>query len=233
MTARAWWLVALNLLIPGSAQLLAGNRRLGRFGVSATFVLWALALLVLVVFLVNGSVLLTLATNPIALTVGQVLLGAYAVLWVVLTLDALRLVRLVKASPGARPFLAGVAVVALVLTAGGAAYGAHLAGVARDAIVSVFQSGDYAEPVDGRYNILLLGGDAGADREGLRPDSISVVSVDAETGRMTMIGLPRDMRNVPFSAGSPMGELYPDGYRRCDVSSCKLNSIYTEAQLRH
>ena len=36
MTKRAWWLVALNFLIPGSAQLLAGNRRLGRLGVRAT-----------------------------------------------------------------------------------------------------------------------------------------------------------------------------------------------------
>ncbi len=32
MTRRAWWLVVLNFLIPGSAQVLAGNRRLGRFG---------------------------------------------------------------------------------------------------------------------------------------------------------------------------------------------------------
>ena len=31
MTRRAWVLVVINLLIPGSAQLLAGNRRLGRF----------------------------------------------------------------------------------------------------------------------------------------------------------------------------------------------------------
>ncbi|QEE62544.1 LytR family transcriptional regulator [Salinibacterium sp. dk2585] len=225
MTARAWWLVALNVLIPGSAQMLAGNRRLGRFGVSATFVLWAVALLVLVVYLIDSTVLLTLATNPIALTVGQVLLGAYAVLWVVLTLDALRLVRLVKASPGARPFLAGVAVVALVLTAGGAAYGAHLAGVARDAIVSVFQSGEYAEPVDGRYNILLLGGDAGADREGLRPDSISVVSVDAETGATTIIGVPRNFERATFSEGSPMFEAYPNGYDCGD--ECLISYLYT------
>ena len=42
MTRRAWWLVALNILIPGSAQLVAGNRRLGRFGVGATFTLWLL-----------------------------------------------------------------------------------------------------------------------------------------------------------------------------------------------
>ena len=36
MTRRAWWLLVLNFLIPGSAQVLAGNRRLGRFGLGAT-----------------------------------------------------------------------------------------------------------------------------------------------------------------------------------------------------
>src|SRR5690606_8707102 len=142
--------------------------------------------------------------NPIALTVGQVVLVAYAVLWVVLTLDALRMVRLVRTKPAARPFIAGFAVVALVATAGGAAYAANLAGITRDTINSVFQSGDFAEPIDGRYNVLLLGGDAGADGEGLRPDSISVVSVDAETGSTTIIGLPRNFERATFSEGSPM-----------------------------
>ncbi len=61
MATRAWWLVGLNLLIPGSAQLLAGSRRLGRFGVGTTFLLWGSVLLTLVVFLldrelVNGQV---------------------------------------------------------------------------------------------------------------------------------------------------------------------------------
>jgi LCP family protein required for cell wall assembly len=230
MTARAWWLVALNLLIPGSAQMLAGSRRLGRFGVSATFVLWALALVVIAVYFIDRTILISLATNPIALTVGQVLLAAYAVLWIVLTLDVLRLVRLVRTKPVARPFVAGLAVVALVVTAGGAAYAANLAGITRDTINAVFQSGDFAEPVDGRYNVLLLGGDAGADREGLRPDSISVVSVDAETGSTTIIGLPRNFERATFSEGSPMFEPYPSGYDCGD--ECLLGYIYTEAQNR-
>lgn len=33
MTKRARWLVVLGFLLPGSAQLLAGNRKLGRFGI--------------------------------------------------------------------------------------------------------------------------------------------------------------------------------------------------------
>ena len=40
MTRRGWWLVALNFLIPGSAQSLAGSRRLARIGLTATLALW-------------------------------------------------------------------------------------------------------------------------------------------------------------------------------------------------
>ena len=107
MTKRAWWLVALNFLIPGSAQLLAGNRRLGRLGVRATALLWLLAIVALIVLLVAPPVLIGIAANPIALTVGQVLLAGYAVLWIVLTFDTLRLVRLIRTGPSARPFIAG------------------------------------------------------------------------------------------------------------------------------
>ena len=49
MTRRAWWLVVLNFLIPGSAQVLAGDRKLGRFGLGATLALWVLAVAALVV----------------------------------------------------------------------------------------------------------------------------------------------------------------------------------------
>jgi len=34
MTRRGWWLVALNFLLPGAAQSLAGHRRLGRIGIA-------------------------------------------------------------------------------------------------------------------------------------------------------------------------------------------------------
>ena len=235
MTRRAWVLVVLNFLIPGTAQLLAGSRRLGRFGTRATFVLWALVVIAVAVFFLARPVFITIATNPIALWAVQAAILFYAGLWIALTLDTLRLVRLVRVGPRARAAVAGVAVVALVVAGGSAAYGIMVAGVTRQAVGDVFAGQTVAPPVDGRYNFLLLGGDAGADREGLRPDSISVVSVEAETGKSTIIGIPRNMEYVPFAAGSPMADLYPSGYGvdGCDVDVCLMNSIYTEVELYH
>jgi len=86
-------------------------------------------------------------------------------------------------------------------------------------------SGQAAEAVDGRYNILLLGGDAGPDRQGLRPDSISVVSIEAATGKATMIGIPRNLERAPFVAGSPLYGPFPDGYDCGD--QCLISYLYT------
>ena len=234
MTKRAWWLVGMNVLLPGSAQIVAGNKKLGRVGIVATLLLWLLGIVALVVYLVSPSSIYTLFTQTGGLLVLQILLVAYAVLWIVLTLDTLRLVRLVKAKPNARGWIAAFSVLVLVGLTCTAGYASVVAGSARGALGNIFSAGPSQPPVDGRYNIMLLGGDAGPDRDGLRPDSMSVVSIDANTGQAVTIGLPRDLDPVPFSATSPLRTIYPDGYGyedRCDVDVCQLNSIYTEVEL--
>jgi LCP family protein required for cell wall assembly len=239
MTKRGWWLVVLNFIVPGSAQVLSGNRRLGRFGLGATLTLWALIVLLGVAYLLWPAAIFTLFTSTLGLWAAAAVLVFYAVVWVILTLDTIRLVRLVKATPTARPFIAGLATVLMVLVSGTAGYGAYVATSASGFLSSVFVAGPTEPPVDGRYNILLLGGDAGDDREGMRPDSISVVSIDAQTGQATMIGLPRDLQWFPFSDGSPLADVYPEGYGSidgCEVgddpSACQLNWVYTEVELK-
>lgn len=233
MTRRAWVLVVLNILIPGSAQLLAGSRRLGRFGVGSTFVLWGLIAIGALVYFLGRTAFITIATNSFALWVLQGVIIFYVVLWVVLTLDTLRLVRFVNVEGNARIFVAVLSVAALVVVAGTGAYAVMIAGTTRSTVGEVFAGTTIEPPVDGRYNILLLGGDAGPDRDGLRPDSISVVSVEASTGKATIIGVPRNMEDVPFVEGSPLAAEYPDGYglNGCQVDVCLINSIYTEVEL--
>ncbi|MDM4762730.1 LCP family protein [Galbitalea sp. SE-J8] len=225
MTRRAWWLVLLNILLPGSVQVLAGNRRLGRFGLVATLALWIVVVAGVVLLLVRRDVLITVATNAIALTVLQVACVFFGLLWLTLTVDTLRLARLVRAAPAARPAITLLAVVVVGALVAGAGYGAVVTNSARGLVVDVFSGGHLADPVDGKYNILLLGGDAGSSRVGLRPDSISVVSVDAATGAATIIGIPRNLQRTPFPAGSPLNRAFPDGYD-CGVN-CLIDYLYT------
>lgn len=221
MTRRAWWLVGLNFLIPGSAQSLTGNRRLGRLGLAATVTLWTLIVLAVIAALVWPGLIPVLLANGFFLLVVQLLLLAYAILWVVLTIDTLRLVRLVKARSGARPLIAVTAILGLVVGAGGATYAAQqLIAPAREAIAAIFTNNTPpVPPSDGYYNFLLLGADSGLGRDSMRFDSISVVSVNADSGAVHITGIPRDLANVPFSDG-PMHDLYPDGLQGHLSSTC-------------
>lgn len=234
MTKRGWWLVLLGFLLPGSAQVLAGNRRLGRFGLGATIGLLVFAALAGLGLWLLPEQLFTVFTNTLVLLLVQVLLIGYGLLWLVLGIDTLRLARLVKVRPASRPAIAALSVLLMVIPVGGAAWAATIVQSSRGAIGSIFGGGAAAvAPVDGRYNILLLGADAGEDREGLRPDSISLVSVDAKTGQSTIIGLPRELQQMPFHADSPLQPLHPDGYGvyGCEVGICYLNGLYAEVQL--
>jgi LCP family protein required for cell wall assembly len=53
-----------------------------------------------------------------------------------------------------------------------------------------------------RFTVLLLGGDAGPGRRGLRTDSMMVVSVNTLTGDAAVFGLPRNMGGFTFSDGT-------------------------------
>ncbi|MGH2559973.1 MAG: LCP family protein [Thermomicrobiales bacterium] len=63
----------------------------------------------------------------------------------------------------------------------------------------------FAEPVeprggnDGdRVTILLLGGDAGPERSGLRTDSMIVVTIDRATGQAAVFSVPRNLAMTPL-----------------------------------
>lgn len=235
MNKRARWLIVLGFLMPGAPQVLAGSKRFGRFGLATTLTLWTIVLLLLALFFVQREWVLGLFTNPLVLLVTQWLLVGYAILWIVFSLDTFRLVRFVKLTPGTKGFVASLAALALVFSTGAVAYAAGVLGSTRTLIGDVFVAAPPVDPIDGRYNFLLLGADAGADREGLRPDSVTVVSVDATTGQAVMIGIPRELEFAPFPETSPMYAIHPNGYSRdiCEVDVCKFNSIYTDVEINH
>lgn len=238
MSKRARWLVILGFLLPGSAQALSGNRKLGRFGLSATILLIVFAVVSLAALLFARVAALTFFTNTWVLLGLQILLIGYAVLWLVLGFDTLRLTRLVAVPMGWRVPIAILSIVLTVLPSAGAAWAASTINAGRSLVGDLFSEAPAVEPVDGRYNILLLGTDAGDDREGIRPDSISLVSIDAETGQSAIVGLPRELVGMPFPEGSPMRDVHPNGfcvgpnafgeYGGCLTSY--LNGVYAELE---
>jgi polyisoprenyl-teichoic acid--peptidoglycan teichoic acid transferase len=66
---------------------------------------------------------------------------------------------------------------------------------------------------DGRLNLLLVGSDAGPNRWLLRTDTMIVLSVEIETGRAALFGIPRNLVGVPMpeeSAADFRGGRFPE-----------------------
>lgn len=227
MHRRGWWLVIMGLLLPGSAQIAAGNRKLGRFGLVTTFIMWGIALLALLLWFVNRGLLLTIVGNGIAMLGIEIIVIAYGIIWLVIGFDTLRLTKLVKIRGAGKWSVAVAALVAIIVPVGAAGYVASLLDASRGFINDVFQaSGPTQDPINGHYTFMLLGADSGEDREGLRPDSIAVVTVNAETGAATMVGIPRNLMKVPFPEDSPMASHWPNGFN-CAGADCMINAAYT------
>jgi polyisoprenyl-teichoic acid--peptidoglycan teichoic acid transferase len=225
---RGLTLLAMTLVLPGSAQIVAGNRRLGRLALRIWVSLCLLALLGALLALILPEAAVAVVTFGPTLVAIQIVIITLGLGWVALIVDAGRLAHPRELERRSRLGFAALSLAIALTMFGGFIAAASMASAQRDLTATVFSGGGDQVAKQGRYNILLLGGDAARDRVGLRPDSMTVASVDAETGRTVLISLPRNLQAVPFPSNSPMHDRFPNGYR-CSDGSCMLNAIYTYA----
>ena len=191
----------MTLVLPGSAQIAAGNKTVGRIALRTWITLWVLLLALGVGALVWRSAVVGLLTNATVLVVLQALLVVLAIGWGLLFIDAWRLARPPELARRHRLGFAAMSGVLVLAVVGGLVASASIVSSQRSLMTTVFAGGGETKAQAGRYNILLLGGDAGKGRTGLRPDSLTVASIDAETGRTVLISLPRNMEDVPVPGG--------------------------------
>lgn len=231
-TRRAWVLLTFGLIIPGSAQAIYGlgrNRRFGRFALKLWLVVVALVVVIGLLLLTIRAAMIGLLATGWVLKIVAVAAIALAVFWLILAADTIVMVR-----PSGLGRRRGVvfSIVAIVVSASLAiatAAAGQAAWVTGGSLSTIFAGGGQTDQNHGRYNLLLLGADSGSDREGLRPDSITLASVSADTGRTVLFSLPRNMQRVPFIDSSPLHALYPDGYY-CESMECMLNAVYLLGQ---
>jgi LCP family protein required for cell wall assembly len=225
-------LTAAGVLLPGAPHRAAGRRRLGWLLDAAA----AAVVIGVIAWLVTRSTrdFLQLAVDAEALAVLLVVAGALAVLWPALVVSGWLAVR--PRQLAGVPRFAAYALVAILCLAVAAplVVASRYAYVQRDLVSTVFDdntgalaSGDEVEPeaVDPwagtqRVNVLLLGGDAGPDRRGLRTDTVILASIEVRTGNAVLFSLPRNLERAPFPPGSELAEAYPRGFPDF------LNAIY-------
>ena len=225
LVRRAVTLLLLTLLLPGSAHWVAGDRRVARIALGVVVGCLSVTLLLAVAAVVDlGAVLGLLADSTLLRRAGGLRRrgragGSRAPRRRVAARPARR-----AAAPGPAVIAAGTALAVLLVTTVAVA-GARRAWAGASLLDDVFHGGAAAGAVDGRYTVLLLGGDAGPDRVGTRPDSVTLASIDATTGRTVLFSLPRNLEDVPLAPGSPAAGALPNGWSCGDA--CLLNAVYT------
>lgn len=217
----ALWTV-IGTYLPGAGLVRAGLRKRGIvtltvFGVLAVgLILWAL---------ISPSTLIGLGVNSFFLNTMVVVLPLVAIGWaaiVVVSHLRLRPRLLTHLERGVGSVLVAVLTLTVATPLSVAArysfdQSRFVDSVFKDS--SSLNSGT-APRLDGRnpwknkprVNILLLGGDAGADRWGTRTDTVILASVDTRTGNTVLISLPRNTARMPFPEDSPLHEYYPYGF---------------------
>lgn len=61
-------------------------------------------------------------------------------------------------------------------------------------------------------NVLIMGGDAGPGRWGMRTDTMMLVTVHEESGRAALTSIPRNLTSLQFPPGSPLAAEFPNGF---------------------
>ena len=138
MRKRAIFLLILGVLLPGSPQLLAGNRLLGKIGIRATLVGWGALVLLGLLFLVKRAWALTILVTPTIGAIVSILIYVYAFGFLILLLDAFRLSLLGRLYPIARNVMIVLFVGLAILGTAGFVRVANTIEVADGTIRSIF-----------------------------------------------------------------------------------------------
>jgi LCP family protein required for cell wall assembly len=237
--AGALGFTVLGAVLPGTNFLAAGRRKLG------------VVTLVVFLLLVGGLAWLATAGRQeaarIAVNRGLLLgvIGAAAVvgvLWLLVLVLGYRMLA-PRGTSRLQHLLGGLVVLALAAGVALPAYKvSQLASVQRDLIGGLFHQHKRSATVDDkpnpfagkqRVNVLLLGGDAGPGREGVRTDTVMVASIDTKTGSTLLFSLPRNLENLPFPPGSPLAAAYPDGFQGQNEDDSLLNAVYEMGPQTH
>jgi LCP family protein required for cell wall assembly len=239
---RALALTVVGAVLPGTGFLAAGRRRLG----AVVLVLFLLLVAGGVYLVLSGQrgVLLRVAVDSSALLWLAAGVALAALAWVTVVVTSYRSL-LPRPVRGWQHALGGAVVLVLcAAVVAPAVFAVQLASAQRDLVDTVFadrdsatvvEPEDPADPFAGRdaINVLLLGGDGGEGRDGVRTDTVIVAHVETATGRTTLFSLPRNLEDLPFPAASPLAALYPDGFDAGSEAESLLNAVYRNGPAAH
>jgi len=224
--------VIMALVLPGAPSFL--RRRLVSWLLLFTGVLVPIA--AVVVGYVRRDRITSLVLDTTILLIVQIVCALFVVSRLVSVMEVISSRR-----PGTSKRLASfVAVVGTLVVAFPAGFSVVRADQLTDVINDVFVNSGGSEPLafigtntvdegDEFHNILLLGGDEGPGRWALRTDTMILVSVHRESGRIAMVSIPRNLRGLEFPDGSPMHDEFPRGFD--DLTNAVYPYVYAHPDI--
>lgn len=229
-------------VVPGTGYLYAGRKALGWLIVIG----WALiAGATLWYFGRDWHRAMELVFAPHAIKIAAIVITVLLLIWLGVVWTSYRWVR-----PLARPrwhtVVGNVAVLLICVVVAAPVLRAVQYAVATESLVNkVFDNNETATAPNlsgenpwkdkDRVSVLLLGGDGGEGRDGVRTDSMILLSIDTETGKAVTFSLPRNLSGAQFPEGSPLREAYPYGFTNGDSASGEymLNAVYRNVPAQH
>lgn len=238
-------MTVLGSLVPG-AGIVAAGRRWGWYVVVG----WAglIAGMSFGAFQLGSDGLIELGTDSARLRILAPALLIIAAVWLAISVLSFSMLQTERMSGSQRATGAVAVVVVSTLVVAPLVLTARNVDTQGDLIERVFAShddrsltsphdaGTVEDPWAGRprLNILLLGSDAGPGRDGVRPDTIILASIDTRSGDTVLFSLPRNLQRVPFPDDSPLAEFYPNGFTGYDdPNEYLLNAVYNNVPNLH
>lgn len=238
---------SLGSFVPGLGLILSGRRWLG--GLILLLVVAAVGAAAVVLAGLTRTELVALAVDPRTLVLVSGGLAALAALLLASAASSHHLLQPAGIRTSQRLLGALVVTVVTSLVVAPVAMASRYAMVQYGLVTTVFTAQEPSadeiapgpptqpaapepdvDPWEGveRVNVLLIGSDAGPGREGTRPDTNIVASIDPATGDTVLFSLPRNLENVRFPLDSQLASLYPYGWQGYpdDLGSGLLNAIY-------
>lgn len=187
-----------------------------------------------------------LAFDPRLLRIVTLVVGLLLVVWLFVVWTSYRLIR-PRERPRWHTVVGNLAVIVFcVIFAAPVVRAGQYAIATANFVTTVFDDNEGAttpkdatkeDPWAGqdRVNVLLLGGDGGEGRDGVRTDSMILLSIDTRSGKAVTFSLPRNMANAQFPVDSPLHDLYPYGFGNGDPANGEymLNAVYRNIPAMH
>ncbi|MFB9776868.1 LCP family protein [Brevibacterium otitidis] len=228
---------SLGTLLPGLGMIKSRNSRLGWF-LTLGFLLGIAAIIGWVLYRGPVKAGARIISSPTILNVIALLFIIGALVWAFVIIRSYLMLRSGTHLRRSQQTLGTVLVTSLVLLTGvpltvGASY-AHVQG---KTVRSVFgtEGGKVLDSKDlwagkPRINVFLIGRDSGDGREGTRPDTMLVASIDTHSGETTLISVPRNLAFPQFPEGTKLAERFPQGFNAFGTEESLINAVWTWAE---